>query len=153
MRVAIIERFSDPSRNCDPDRVGAPRDDTRVLRAPDGTFSLLRRCFRSVYGILADARLSTHDKRKLIVSALATGGAPFAALAGASDAVQLLRSEPFDRIECFSSRDFPLVLCLSRLFGVPYCDYLSDGTRYFGEFAFELLAVIPYAYGCIAAVG
>ena len=44
------------------------------------------------------------------------------------------------------SRDFPMVPLLSHLFGVPYHEYLSDSTRYFGEFAFELLGVIPYAY-------
>lgn len=126
--------------------MSAPEDDIRVLRVPSARFSLLRRSIRSFSGIIADRGLSSRDKRRFIASALATGGAPFAALAGAHDAVRLLRSKPFDRIECFSSRDFPLVRCLSDLFGIPYRDYLSEGTRYFGEFAFELLAVIPYAY-------
>jgi hypothetical protein len=165
MRVAVIERFSDPSRNCDPNLVGAPGDEIRFLRLSGGqpfphssvgvdrfiaseatNAPLFWRCMRSLCGILTDAGLSSHDKRRLIASALVTGGAPLAGLAGAYDAIRLLRSETFDRIDCFSSRDFPLVPFLSRLFGVPYRDYLSNGTRYFGEFAFELLAVIPYTY-------
>lgn len=62
------------------------------------------------------------------------------------DALRLLRSKPFDRIDCFAASGFALVPFLSRLFGIPYREFLSDTTRYFGEFAFELLAVIPYAY-------
>jgi hypothetical protein len=165
MRIAIVERFSDASRNCDPNRVGGRGDDIHVLRlgvsktlaqprlgvdhsiAPDETRDRLWwRCLRSLCGILTDTVLSRHDKRRLIASALATGGAPFTALAGAYDMVRLLRSQRFDRIDCFSTRDFPLVPFLSGLLGVPYHDYLLDGTRYFGEFAFELLAVVPYAY-------
>jgi hypothetical protein len=165
MRIAIVERFSDPSRNCDPNRVGAQGDDIHVLRLGvgktlphpslrvDQSIALNRtraplpwRCLRSLWGILTDAGLSNRDKRLLIASALATGGAPLTALAGAHDTVQLLRSKRFDRIECFSTRAFPLVPFLSGLFGVPYSDYLLGGTRYFGEFAFELLAVVPYAY-------
>jgi hypothetical protein len=165
MRIAIVERFSDPSRNCDPTRVGARGDDIHVLRlgcgeslpgppfgtdqpiAPKATRGLLlARCLRSLLGILTDRGLSSLEKRRLIASALATGGAPLTALAGTHDAVRLLRSRRFDRIDCFSNRDFPLVPFLGGLFSVPWRDYLLDGTRYFGEFAFELLAVVPYAY-------
>jgi hypothetical protein len=149
MRIAVIERFSDPSRNCDPNRIGAEGDDLRFLQLGGGRRfppSLLWRCLRSVCAVLADRGMSTQVKRRLIASALATGGPPLAALASAHDAIRMLRAGPFDRIDCFSSRDFALVAFLSHLFGVPYRDYLSDSTRYFGEFAFELLAVIPYAY-------
>jgi hypothetical protein len=102
MRVAVIERFSDPSRNCDPDRVGGPGDDIRFVRLSSGgrfshlspgvdqsiasdttNASLPWRCIRSLCGILADGGLTSHDKRRLITSALTTGGAPFVALAGA----------------------------------------------------------------------
>jgi hypothetical protein len=169
MRIAVIERFSDVSRNCDVDRVGADEDDIRFLRlgagerlartslpaggSPESSAwtaakppPLLWRCLRSLAGILSDAGLSGGQKGRLVASALATRGAPFTALAGAHDAVRLLRAERFDRIDCFSTRGFPLVPFLSGLFRVPYRDYLSGGTRYFGEFAFELLAVVPYAY-------
>ncbi len=165
MRVAVIERFFDPSRNCDPNRVGAQEDEVHVLRLGVGEtvpppplrvgqsitptarrHQLPWRCLRSLWSILTDAGLSGHDKRRIIASALATGGAPLTALAGAHETIRLLRSKRFDRIDCFSSRDFPLIAFLSDSFDLPYRDYLSNGTRYFGEFAFELLAVVPYAY-------
>ena len=163
-RVAVIERFPATSRNCDPDNADAGGGGVHVLRLA-GDQSLLRadglrvpmrerarcaalpwRCLRSVAGIVGDQELSPRDKRSLVGSALATRGAPLAALAAAHDAVRLLRSNRFDRIDCYSARGFPLVAMLSELFGIPYAEFLATGTRYFGEFAFELFAVVPYAY-------
>jgi len=164
VRIAIVERFPDPSRNCDPNRVGSREDEIHVLCLGSGavvhqpfppthltqtnlkTLTLLRRCLQSLRGVLTDAALSPRDMRRLIASALATGGAPFAALAGLSETMRLLRSKHFDRLVCFSSRDFPLVPLLSEIFAVHYNSFLEDCTRYFGEFGFELLAIAPYAY-------
>lgn len=168
MRIAVIERFSTPSRNCDPNvltaaghavhciclrrghaaaEVGTYRDKLRrawreAIRVP----RLVRDCLRSLAGILSDRQLSRRDKSGLIASALATRGAPFSALAGAHSTVRLLRSARFDRIDCFAARGFALVPFLSRLLGIPWREHLEDSTRYFGEFAFELMAVVPYAY-------
>src|SRR5579862_1933647 len=157
VRIAIIERFEDPSRVCDPNSVGSRRDEIRVLHLGSGValrpprkrmtaMRLLPRCLRSLGSTIADKKLSIRDKRRLITDALTTGGAPFSALAGLHDALRLLRSDRFDQVVCFSSRDFPLVASLSGLFSIPYRAFLDDSTRYFGEFGFELLAVIPYAY-------
>jgi len=174
VRIAVIERFSDPSRTCDTKRVGADGGDdihvvqlccggplTRLDSQSDGSLHsivrilwsearrfapLLWRCIRSLAEILTDSDLSIHDKRRLIASGLATRGGPLAALAGARDIVRLLRSMRFDRIDCFSLRGFALVPLLGEVFNIPHRDYLFSGTRYFGEFTFELLAVVPYAY-------
>ena len=115
MRIAVIERFSEPSRTCDVNRL-AVGDEVDVVRlrggAPTlpcdaaarsheskvrhawreaiGFAPLAGRCLRSLAGILTDSGLSARDKRGLIASALATRGAPLAALAGARDAVRLL---------------------------------------------------------------
>src|SRR5579871_237708 len=165
MRVAIIERFSSASRNCDPDQV-PDADDVHVIRlhgsrlrspAESSAMFLAWReavrlaalpgsCLGALASIVADRDLSGRDKRALVASALATRGAPLAALASAPDVFRLLRSSKFDRIDCFASRDFALVPFLSRLLSIRYREFLSDATRYFGEFAFELLAVVPYAY-------
>ena len=51
-----------------------------------------------------------------------------------------------DRIACFSEKDFGLARFLAAEIGVPCEQVLARGTQYFGEFAFELLAVVPYAY-------
>jgi hypothetical protein len=164
MRIAVIERFSAPSRNCDSNAAGARSDEVRTLwlkgrpvPEPMDRLAFERReiarlmtqpvrILRSLAGILADRGFSLRQKRSLVVSALATKGAPGESLAHARDAVRLLRSQPFDRIGCYSTRNFALVEMLSRVFGIPYREFLSYGTRYFGEFAFELLAVVPYAY-------
>ena len=172
MRIAVIERFSNASRNCGKEPLpgaGAPgsvEDEVHVVRlrgsdpppsSKRSTLALARRelarlsllpmrCLGALAGIAADRELSSRDKRTLIASALATRGAPLAALAGTPEILQLLRSKRFDRIDCFSTRGFALVPVLSELLGIPYREFLSEGTRYFGEFAFELLAVVPYAY-------
>jgi len=164
LEIAVIERFPAPSRNCDPDEAAANGGNVEVLRLggderlmrPNGRRMVSReivrratlswRCVSSLVRIMIDSDLSARHKRSLIVSALATRGAPFASLEGAYDALQLLRSKRFDQIDCFSARGFALTPMLSELFGVPYREFLASGTRYFGEFAFELLAVVPYAY-------
>lgn len=164
-RVALIERFSSPSRTCDPEQI-PDAGDVHVIRlrgsgplSPDEApllefvrseaprcAALPGRCLKAAASILADRRLSPADKRALIAGALATRGARFAALAGAPDILRLLRSQRFSRIDCYGSRGFALVAFLSRHFGIPCREFLATGTRYFGEFAFELLTVIPYAY-------
>ncbi|MBL8291426.1 MAG: hypothetical protein JNN08_06295 [Bryobacterales bacterium] len=164
-RVAIIERFSSKSRTCDPEHV-PEGDDVHVIRlrgngplSPDEgpllefarseaarCAALPGQCLMALGSILADRRLPRSEKRAVILSALATRGARFAALAGVPEILRLLRSQRFDRIDCYSSRGFGLVAFLSRHFGIPYREFLADGTRYFGEFAFELLTVVPYAY-------
>ena len=60
-------------------------------------------------------------------------------------AVMQLRGGEFDKLACFSAKDFPLP-CSSPPYAGPPDEMLARGTKYFGEFAFELLAVIPYAY-------
>lgn len=159
-RVAVIERFRAVSRHCPTDGhdieahvvrlrdAGDPRRNRRenipedVARLP----ALIGRCVRSLAGVLAQRGLSARDKTALVASALMTQGAPAESLASLNDIIQLLRSHEFDRIDCFSMRGFAMVSTLSRVFGVPHREFLSRGTRYFGEFAFELQTVIPYAY-------
>ncbi len=144
MPIAVIERFSDPSRNCDADSLG---DDVEVVRlGGSGGAVLAGRCLAAVASIIADGQLPVRDKVSLIKSALETGGAPFAALAGTPAILRMLRSRRFDRLDCFALRGFALIPCLSRLFQIPYREFLADSTRYFGEFGFELQVVVPYAY-------
>jgi hypothetical protein len=162
-RILIIERFSDPSRNCDPVSVtGGTSFDVVHLRSkpasPEASpwqnlrreaarrSALPIRCLGAVASIAADPGLSWAEKRGLIASALCTGGAKMAALAQLPRILRTLRSSQFDGIECFGTRGFPLVPYLGRCFSLAYREFLDAGTRYFGEFAFELLAVVPYAY-------
>ena len=51
-----------------------------------------------------------------------------------------------DGLACFSTKGFGIVPMLAEDLNVPFTEALETGTQYFGEFAFELLAVVPYAY-------
>jgi hypothetical protein len=162
-RIAIIERFSHPSRNYDPACVaeGASFEVIRLNTKPASRevsawhnlkreaawkSILASRCLGAIASIAADAGLSWAEKRGLITSALKTGGARMAALAEVPRILRTLRSNQFDSIGCFGFRGFPLVPYLGRCFSLADREFLDAGTRYFGEFAFELLAVVPYAY-------
>ena len=57
-----------------------------------------------------------------------------------------MRAGEIERVACFSAKDFALAALLAKETGVPCQELLSRQTQYFGEFGFELLAVVPYAY-------
>ena len=98
MRIAVIERFAEASRNCDPNRIGADGDDLHFLRLGGSRFrpSLLWHGLRSLGGVLSDRQLSSSDKRQLLSGERAsTGGAPFAALASAHHAIRMFALEAF----------------------------------------------------------
>jgi hypothetical protein len=69
-----------------------------------------------------------------------------AALVRAPGWLRQLAAGEIDEVACFSTDGVPLVELLARETGRPCREMLERGTQYFGEFAFELLAVLPYAY-------
>jgi hypothetical protein len=138
MTIAVVERFRDPSRRCEPgDRLF---DDGRA-----SVWELRPRTARSTAGrwLAFDAPL--REKLRLLAACLRTGGARRGALARAPELVERILAGEIDRIACFSTKDFALARYLERR-GLPCNAFLDRNTRYFGEFAFELLAVIPYAF-------
>ena len=60
--------------------------------------------------------------------------------------IRQARAHEIDEVACFSTDGFPLAELLAQETRAPCRELLATGTQYFGEFAFELLAVIPYAY-------
>jgi hypothetical protein len=60
--------------------------------------------------------------------------------------IRRARAHEIDAVACFSTDGFPLAELLAQETGAPCRELLATGTQYFGEFAFELLAVVPYAY-------
>jgi hypothetical protein len=64
----------------------------------------------------------------------------------AVDLIRRVRAGDVERIACFSTKDFALAMLLAGETRYPCQQVLDHRTQYFGEFAFELLAVIPYAY-------
>jgi hypothetical protein len=51
-----------------------------------------------------------------------------------------------DVLAVYSSKNFGLAHLLASGLDGGCCEAIAHGTQYFGEFAFELLAVVPYAY-------
>lgn len=135
MTIAI-ERFSDPSRRCGTESVDLPQPIEHPIE-----------CLRSVPGAVAGwAGLPASDRGKLFGACMRTGGARLGALLAGPKLLQLIRRGEIDRIACFSAKDFGLARRLAHETGVAGSEFLERRTQYFGEFAFELLAVIPYAY-------
>ena len=83
---------------------------------------------------------------RLLRACLDTGGARWGALLRAPRLLRHVRAGEVDAIACFSAKDFALAHLLAGETGSPCRETLAQGTQYFGEFAFELLAVLPYAY-------
>ena len=145
MRIATIERFSDPSRRTDPRLLGDPGE-VETWDLPNPLSDPLA-CVRQVPRALgAWVAMHNGDRGQLLRACLATGGARVGALLRAPELLERVRRGDFDAVGAFSSKHFGLAQFLARETGGESREMLGGGTQYFGEFAFELLAVIPYAY-------
>ncbi len=148
MSVLAVERFADPSRRCDPALPPIASREIEVVDLPDplrdpGAF------LRELPGAIRDwagVPASTRERAALARAAIGTGGARLGALLRAPALLRRARERGVEAIACRSSKDFALARSLADLAGRPLVEELAHGTRYFGEFAFELLAVVPYAY-------
>ena len=146
MTVAAIERFADPSRRCDPQTLAASGSDLLTWALP-GAIEAPMECIRAVPRALGGwLALTPGDRRALFRSCLATGGARLGALLRGPDLLARVRRGEADQLAVFSAKDFGLAAHLARETGSACREILDRGTQYFGEFAFELLAVVPYAY-------
>jgi hypothetical protein len=146
LKVAILERFADPSRRCDPAAAGDPEDDLTVWNLTGGnrqSFVNNPLAWLSRWG---EGSLSIGDRIGLFIACLGTGGARFGALTWGVELLRRVRAGEIERIACFSAKDFALAELLANETGAPCRELLSRQTQYFGEFGFELLAVVPYAY-------
>jgi hypothetical protein len=104
------------------------------------------RSFIADLSALLKEPLSVSDRIRLLVACLGTGGAQRGALARVAELLRSVRTGQIESIACFSAKDFALAQLLAKETGLPCREFLSRQTQYFGEFGFELLAVVPYAY-------
>ena len=142
MTVAALERFSDPSRRCE------PGDDAVEwnLPGPRNDPAALMRCVPGAMTGWLGGAIPRNERRRLLRACLATRGARLGALARSPDLWRRAAAGEADRLAVFSAKDFALARLLAEQVGGPPEELLDRGTKYLGEFAFELLAVIPYAY-------
>jgi hypothetical protein len=62
------------------------------------------------------------------------------------DAARRVRAGEIDAFACYSSKGLEALPALAEALGVPCIELLATRTRFFGEFAYEMMAVVPYAY-------
>ncbi len=148
MSVAVLERFADPSRRCDDahERLASGRVEVVDLPDPVRAPAAFLRELPGAIGDWISVPASLRERASLACAAARTGGARAGALLRAPGLLRRVREGEIDAIACYSAKDFPLAGFLACEAGSPPRELLASGTRYFGEFAFELLAVIPYAY-------
>jgi len=149
VRIAIVERFAEPSRRCDPDLVTTAADEV-VLWDLDAAWSVTRwrRVLEVVRAVPAWLRTGARPLRvaRFLGACLAKSGWRHTSLVSAPEWIRRAREQDLDAVLCFSADGFPLARLLAEEAGVPCLEQLARGTQYFGEFAFELLAVVPYAH-------
>jgi hypothetical protein len=148
MRIAVLERFSDPSRRCDVARVGDDGDDVVLLDlalAPGERKPSLGAVARS-FGRWATLPVAPGERWRLLWVSARMRGTRRTALVRVPAWVRQLRAGEFDQVTCYSARDFELARWFADATGRPCDELVARGTRYFGEFAFEHVAVIPYAF-------
>jgi hypothetical protein len=148
VKIALLERFSDPSRRCDPSRVAAPDDDVLIwdLSRSRGDHVPSFRDFVRVAPAWATLPMPTRSRWRLLRLCAGMRGWRRAALIHVPAWMRALQTHEIDQVACFSAREFELAHQFAEATGRPCSEMLAHGTQYFGEFAFEHLAVIPYAY-------
>jgi hypothetical protein len=149
VNVAVVERLAGPSRRCDAG-LFLPEDD--VVRVWD------------LSRVPADPPPSLGEMARAVATWIAPRGPPGPrwragracfemrgwprkrAFVQAAGWMRQLNAGEIDEVACYSARHFPLARALAEVTGSPCREMLDHGTQYLGEFAFELLAVVPYAY-------
>jgi hypothetical protein len=147
VRIALVERFGEPSRRCDPTLVTGPDDEVTVwdLAPDDAPPSLLSVAWRAPRAWLTTG-LSPSRVAQYLRACIAMIDHRRTALLRIPAMIRAARRRDVDALACFSADGFELARLLAEDAGLPLQEQLARSTQYFGEFAFELLAVVPYAY-------
>jgi hypothetical protein len=148
MRIALLERFPEPSRRADVDRVAAEDDEVLLwdlARAVDESPPSLLRLVRRIPSWVT-MPLPVRDRWRLLQHVTRTHAERRLAFERLPEWIDELHERGIDEVACYSPEGFDLVQWFAHATGRPARQMLDRGTKYFGEFAFEHLAVIPYAY-------
>ncbi len=146
MTTLVVERFTQPSRRCDPRVHGGDAVEVVDLPHPRADVAAYLRGVPAAAAGWLRGPLSWRERAALLRACWATGGARWGALSAGPALARRVRAGDVDNVACFSTKEFPLPGVLAALAGARCDALLEHATQYFGEFAFELLAVVPYAY-------
>jgi hypothetical protein len=145
VRIATLERFADASRRCDPTLVGEPHDAVVLWDLEAGDVPSPFDVFRAL-GRWPALPISAGARLRLLRECFRMSSGRRAAMVRAPDWIRALQAKEIDELVCFSADGFAFARRLAVENRIPLRQFLATGTQYFGEFAFELLAVVPYAY-------
>lgn len=147
MRIALLERFAGPARRCTPARLTGPGDDVVVweLSATGDLRPSVHDVVRGLTGWVT-VPIGLRRRWQLARACIAMRNWRRVALVRAPRWARAVACGEVDQIACFSAAQFPLASLLAAWTGRPLRQQIDVGTQYRGEFAFEHLAVIPYAY-------
>jgi hypothetical protein len=146
-RVAALERFAEKSRRCE---ILAEEDGIEII-----PFELHRIDISEGSGPLAFLAAAVRLLPELIRlrrpllglrACLSARDVRLGALCAVPEVIRGVRNGEIDELACFSTKGFDVVPLLAEELNVPFTEILANRTQYFGEFAFEMMAVVPYAY-------
>jgi len=146
-RIAAFERFDAASRRCGmlADEKGVelcPLELHRIDRDPWMRASI----FLSAAGWWLLSPLRVRQPLRLFLACLRSPHVRAGALCRVPEAARRVRAGRIDELACFSAKGLEFVPMLADGLGIPCTEVLATGTQYLGEFAYEMLAVVPYAY-------
>jgi hypothetical protein len=146
-RVVVLERFSELSRRCDLDLldVGEQAIVLELAPPPGGGSPGPVAMARAVIAWLV-VPVSPVVRWRMVQAVRDLCGWRRHAFVALPAVVRRLHAQPPDEIVVYSTNQFALAALLADLSGATLRQMLDTGTQYFGEFAFEMFAVIPYAH-------
>ncbi|MFN8027339.1 MAG: hypothetical protein U0W40_13575 [Acidimicrobiia bacterium] len=145
MRIAVIERFTGLSRRCTVEKITGPDDDTVVWQL-DGPAALSPAVAWRAVVAWCVVPVGLRRRWSLLRACLAMRNWRRNALLRVPAWATEIAKGRIDEVVCFSDAQFPVAVLLASWTGRPLRRQLDVATKYLGEFAFEHLAVIPYAY-------
>jgi hypothetical protein len=148
MKVALVERFASPSRRCARELVTEPDDEVVVWDLAPQSLERMPTGSDMVRAFVEWLRTGAPVPRvwRYARAAWNMRGGRRTSLLRLPAWIRAARSGEIDAVICFSTDHFDVARLLAEDAGVALREQLENGTQYFGEFAFELLAVVPYAY-------
>ena len=148
MKVALVERFANPSRRCAPELVTEPDDEVVVWDLSPQSLERMPTVSDVAQALVAWLRTGAPPRRvwRYARAAWNRRGGRRTSLLRLPTWIRAACSGEIDAVVCFSSDHFEVAHLLAEDAGVALREQLATGTQYLGEFAFELLAVVPYAY-------